>query len=149
MRFFTRWTQIWLWQSRIGGFSWSPLQVHGWWCRVDEASVRGHMPRITCAAILPNNYCHVEPLVRQKSAKSQRSACAQFCSPLAEETDRFNSLPEEERLCLLCDWGKDWRQRPFHVLWLIIWWFKGYSFFVKCSLFLMSSSGWMIVRNLL
>ncbi len=48
----------------------------------------------------------VENYVKQNIPEIQRSLCAQLRSgtlPLAVETGRFSGVPEEQRLCLLCD----------------------------------------------
>ena len=47
-----------------------------------------------------------EPYVTLNLTRYQRSICAQFRSgilPLALETGRFHSTPEEDRKCILCD----------------------------------------------
>lgn len=47
-----------------------------------------------------------EPYVTLNLTRAQRSVCAQLrCGtlPLALETGRFHSVPEEERICTLCD----------------------------------------------
>ncbi|KAJ0067607.1 hypothetical protein NL108_008777 [Boleophthalmus pectinirostris] len=47
-----------------------------------------------------------EPYVTLNLSRGQRSVCAQLrCGtlPLASETGRFHSVPEEERTCAPCD----------------------------------------------
>ena len=60
------------------------------------------------------NYVHfkedyiTEPYVAFNLKRGQRSLCAQLRSgalPLAVEVGRYTGIPEEQRLCVLCDLG--------------------------------------------
>lgn len=63
-----------------------------------------------------------EPSEKQNFTESHRSVCAQLRSgtlPIAIETGRFNGLPEEEQLCLLCNLDES-DNSPHDVLLLFI-----------------------------
>ena len=67
-----------------------------------------YKPKLRTYCLIKDTYS-VEPYVKYNLSRRQRSLCAQIRSgtlPLALETGRFNSIPEEERNCLFCELGE-------------------------------------------
>lgn len=75
-----------------------------------------HKPKLRTYRLIKDNY-GPEHCVTLNLSRAQQSICAQLrCGilPLALETGRFHSIPEEDRKCCMCDLGEI--KNEFHFL---------------------------------
>ena len=89
---------------------------------------------------LMENKCSIEPHVKCNLTRSQTLGAFRF-STISYRNRQFDWSPWWN-MTLWFTW--DWGWSPFHILLLIIWWFKRHTF--QCPSILMSSSGWMMTE---